>query len=119
MRAKSVCCGDCMDSSHFVESPLWNRKLLSMSQLTSRLKWIFAVITAVLAAIIVFQNLEQTKVQILFFTVEMPHAALLAVTLLVGFTLGLSASTLWKVRAWQLRNSNAKKAAQQDSPPVE
>lgn len=80
-----------------------------MSQFTSRLKWIALLIIAILATIVIFQNLSQTKVDILFFTVELPHAALLILTLLTGFLLGLSLSTLWKVRSWRARSSLAKK----------
>lgn len=79
-----------------------------MSQFASRLKWIAIVIMLVLATIVVFQNLEQTEVMVLFLPVKMPQAALLTLTLLLGFLLGLSASTLWKVRAWRARHASAK-----------
>lgn len=80
--------------------------------MTSRLKWIAFLIVVLVLVIIVFQNLAQTEVYILFFTVAMPHAALLTMTLLIGFALGLSAKTLWKVRAWRARSSAKKEAAQ-------
>lgn len=91
-----------------------------MSQFASRLKWIAIVIVVVLATIVVFQNLAQTKVEVLFFTVEMPHAALLTLTLLLGFLLGLSASTLWKVRAWRARHTSTKhESVKKDAGKVE
>ena len=82
-----------------------------MSQLTSRLKWITFLVVVVILTIIVFQNLTQTEVYILFFTLAMPHAALLTMTLFIGFALGLSASALWKVHAWRVRATHAKKEA--------
>ncbi len=80
-----------------------------MSRIASRLKWFALLVVVVLAIIVVFQNLAQTKVDILFFTVEMPHAALLMLTLLTGFMVGLSASALWKMRTWRARSTLAKK----------
>jgi len=91
-----------------------------MSQFASRLKWIVIIIVVVLATIVVFQNLGPTKVEVLFFTREMPHAVLLTLTLLLGFLLGLSASTLWKVRAWRARHTSAKhESVKKDAGKVE
>lgn len=90
-----------------------------MSQFASRLKWIAIVIMLVLATIVVFQNLEQTEVMVLFLPVKMPQAALLTLTLLLGFLLGLSASTLWKVRAWRARHTSVKhESVKQDAGKV-
>ena len=44
---------------------------------------------AVLAVIVIFQNTENVKTQVLFWTIEMPRAALLSVTMLAGFTGGV------------------------------
>jgi uncharacterized integral membrane protein len=55
------------------------------------------LIAVALLVIVVFQNLERSTVQLLFFTVELPQAAVLSVTLAVGFLLGLSAPALWRL----------------------
>ena len=68
---------------------------------------IFIVVSLVLV-IIVFQNLAQTEVRLLFKTVNMPQAALLAATLLVGFCMGFFANALWKMRAWRAKAKAAK-----------
>ncbi len=44
---------------------------------------------AVLIMIVVFQNMESVKTDILFFSVTMPRAFLLALTALGGFVVGL------------------------------
>ena len=44
---------------------------------------------AVLAVIVIFQNTEDVKTHLLFWTIEMPRAALLSVTVLAGFTGGV------------------------------
>lgn len=74
-----------------------------------RVKWITYLIVVLLVLIIVFQNLAQTEVHLLFAKVTMPQAALLTVMLLVGFGLGLSARALWKVRgAWKKARNKPK-----------
>lgn len=54
-----------------------------------KLKIVAAFILAVLAIVIIVQNVEPVAVQILFVTVTMPRAALLAITLLVGIAIGI------------------------------
>lgn len=72
-----------------------------MRWLMTRLKWGSLIVVLILLIIIVFQNLEPIKVTLLFATVTLPQAAVLTITLLVGFLLGLAAQALWRMRAWQ------------------
>jgi lipopolysaccharide assembly protein A len=55
----------------------------------SKVQLVIAAVLATMAVIILFQNVEPVPVKLLFVTVTMPRAALLAVTLLAGFTLGV------------------------------
>lgn len=61
-----------------------------------KVKPVLALVLIAAVLVIVFQNTESVSTKILFMTVTMPRAALIAVTLLVGilvgilFTLGLS-----------------------------
>ena len=64
---------------------------LNRFELMRRLKWILFFVVLTLLIIIVFQNLAETEVHLLFSTVTMPEAALLTITLAVGFGLGLAA----------------------------
>ena len=50
---------------------------------------IAAAIVALLILIVVLQNLDQAPTRILFFTITMPRALLLFITLLIGFVIGL------------------------------
>ena len=54
-------------------------------------KVIAALLLTVLVIVIVLQNTEPVETRLLFMTVTMPRAALLALTTLVGFALGLLA----------------------------
>lgn len=61
----------------------------------TKLKIGIATILSVLFIIIIIQNTESVSTRLLFMTVEMPRAALLFVTMLFGFVIGLlSAFTL-------------------------
>ncbi|MEM7474415.1 MAG: LapA family protein [Planctomycetota bacterium] len=71
-----------------------------------QVRWILLLSLIVLFLIVVFQNLEATKLQLVFFTFEPPLALLLSITLALGFVLGLLAPAMWKVRNW--RNSKSK-----------
>jgi uncharacterized integral membrane protein len=62
--------------------PIWKRPRV-----------ILGVVVAVLAIIVVLQNTEDVSTRILFFSVAMPRAVLLFVTLLVGFILGMVVAT--------------------------
>lgn len=53
------------------------------------LKIVLVAIVAVLTLVVVLQNTAQVETRLLFVTVTMPRAILLAVTLLIGFVIGL------------------------------
>lgn len=63
----------------------------------AKLKWLMFALIVIVLLIVVFQNLSQTSVTVLLWSVELPQAALLTATLIIGFLLGLSATTLRKV----------------------
>jgi putative membrane protein len=50
---------------------------------------IVILVVAVLILIVILQNMEPVSTRILFVTVTMPRAALLFMTLVVGFIIGL------------------------------
>jgi uncharacterized integral membrane protein len=50
---------------------------------------IIAAVVALLILVVVLQNLDQAPTRILFFTITMPRALLLFITLLIGFIIGL------------------------------
>ena len=52
-------------------------------------KNIFVFVLAMVGIIIAFQNTDQVETQILFFTITMPRAVLLFLTLLIGFITGM------------------------------
>ena len=54
----------------------------------SRTKLMVAAIIAVLTLIVVLQNIQPVETHLLFITITMPRAFLLAATLAVGFVLG-------------------------------
>ena len=54
-----------------------------------RWKLVVALAMAMTTLIVVLQNTEPVETQLLFTSVTMPRALLLAITLLVGFVLGL------------------------------
>ncbi|MCA8922802.1 MAG: DUF1049 domain-containing protein, partial [Planctomycetes bacterium] len=54
-----------------------------------KLKLGLAGVLAVLMIVLVLQNTEVVQTRLLFMTVEMPRAALLLVTLLVGVVIGM------------------------------
>ena len=58
----------------------------------SRIKLISLLVLAVLAILLVLQNTQGVATRLLFVTVTMPLAALLALTLLVGFAAGVLAA---------------------------
>ena len=59
--------------------------------------WAIAVL-AILAVIIVIQNIPAAKVRLLFATVEMPLAILLIITLGLGFSAGMITAGVWFAR---------------------
>jgi uncharacterized integral membrane protein len=50
-------------------------------------KW-SGVVIAIVLIIIIFQNVEPVITQLLFVSIKMPRAALLVITLAIGFFLG-------------------------------
>lgn len=57
--------------------------------LYQKIRLCILVIIAVLAVIIIFQNTDEVKTQLLFWSFEMPRAALLSVATLIGFAGGV------------------------------
>ena len=55
----------------------------------TKLKIIVMAVIGLLTLIVVLQNTEEVKTRLLFVNVEMPRAALLFGTLLIGFLLGV------------------------------
>lgn len=55
---------------------------------SAQFKLITAVVLVVLTVIVVLQNTAPVETRILFMTMEMPRAALLALTLLIGMLTG-------------------------------
>lgn len=66
-----------------------------------------------LAGLVIGQNLEPVKTNLLVRSLEMPLAALLVCTLLIGYTLGLLTAALWKVRSWRAEALAARHQAAQ------
>ncbi len=58
----------------------------------SRIKLISLLVLAVMAILLVLQNTQVVATRLLFVTVTMPLAALLALTLLIGFAAGVLAA---------------------------
>jgi lipopolysaccharide assembly protein A len=54
-----------------------------------------ALAATLLMAIIIAQNTAAVETKILFMTLTMPRAALLAVTLLIGVAIGIAATLHW------------------------
>ncbi len=61
----------------------------------SKIKIYTTLIAAALMAIIIAQNTTVVETKILFVTIAMPRAALLAVTLLIGIVTGISLALGW------------------------
>lgn len=66
-----------------------------MKDSIQRVKLIGSAILALLALVIILQNTQSVETRILFISVVMPRAALLIVTLVIGFVLGILAS--WRI----------------------
>lgn len=54
-----------------------------------RLRVVLIAVVGALMLIVVLQNMETVETDILFFTISMPRAVLLALTALGGFVVGL------------------------------
>jgi len=62
---------------------------MKMDAIMPKLKLVALLVLAVLAIVLVIQNTQAVVTQLLFVTVSMPLAALLALTLLIGFAGGV------------------------------
>ena len=82
-----------------------------MHWLLVRLKWACLLLTLAVLIIVVFQNLEPMTVTLLFTTATLPQAAVLTITLIIGFLLGLATQALWRMRAWQKGRARESKEA--------
>ena len=76
----------------------------------TKVKLVAALVLAILAIIVVFQNMEPVATQLLFITIEMPRAAMLALTLLVGIAIGVFATLVVSAR----RNRGIKPSEPED-----
>jgi lipopolysaccharide assembly protein A len=54
-----------------------------------RFKLVAILVLLVLVLVVILQNTEQISTRILFVTVTMPHAALLALTVFIGIVVGV------------------------------
>ena len=62
---------------------------MKMDAIIPKLKLVALLVLAVLAIVLVIQNTQAVVTRLLFVTVSMPLAALLALTLLIGFAGGV------------------------------
>ncbi|MBR9980955.1 MAG: LapA family protein [Desulfatitalea sp.] len=76
----------------------------------TKVKLVAALVLAILAIIVVFQNMDPVATQLLFITIEMPRAAMLALTLLVGIAIGVFATLVVSAR----RNRGIKESEPED-----
>ena len=74
-------------------------KKITQYPLKTKLKLSAALGLIIIVLIVIFQNTEPVETQVLFFTITMPRATLLAVTMLVGVAEGIIIAlgmTKWK-----------------------
>ena len=64
-------------------------------------KFTVLLVLLLVAGLVIGQNLEPVKTNLLVRSLEMPLAVLLVCTLLIGYVLGLLTTALWKVRSWR------------------
>ena len=60
-----------------------------MAKSKTNTKTIVTIVLLVLLLIVIIQNSEETPTVILFWTITMPRALLLGITLLIGIVMGL------------------------------
>ncbi len=65
---------------------------------SKQVKIFIMAVLAVLAIVIVLQNMAATTTTILFADIKMPLAILLIVTMGIGFAVGLNAAGVWYAR---------------------
>jgi len=61
-------------------------------------KVVLVAILALLAVIVLLQNMATVETKLLFWAIPMPRALLLLITLGIGFVAGLLAATIWDAR---------------------
>ena len=76
-----------------------------------RFKLTVMIVMLLIISVIVMQNLEPVKTNLIVGALEMPLAALLVCTLLSGYILGLLTTALWKVRSWRTEALAARRQA--------
>lgn len=74
----------------------------------NRLKWIFLALLLVFCLIVIFQNIEPTEVRLLTMSFTLPQAALLMITLGVGYVMGLLTPTFRRMVSWRTNSKKAK-----------
>ncbi len=65
----------------------------------TKIKFYASLLILLLAAVIFLQNTETVDTRILFFTVSMPRAALLIISLLTGFAAGFATGAFYRARS--------------------
>ncbi len=74
----------------------------------NRLKWLLLVVLLVFCLIVIFQNIEPTEIRMLTMSFQLPQAALLLITLAIGFLMGLLTPTFRKFVSWRAQSKKAK-----------
>lgn len=84
-----------------------------MRGIATQLKLFFVALAAIVILVVTFQNMETVETRILFVSMEMPRAVLLAATFLIGFAVGVITTT------WITRKRDRKAAPPQKQPAPE
>jgi len=74
----------------------------------NKVKWIFLTVLLVFCLIVIFQNIELTEVRLLTMSFQLPQAALLLITLAMGFAMGLLTPAFRKVVSWRSHTKKPK-----------
>lgn len=78
-----------------------------------QIKVTVAIVLLLVVGLVIVQNWEPAKTNVLLWTLQPPLAALLIGTLLIGYGLGLLTTALLKVRTWRSEALAARKLASQ------
>jgi uncharacterized membrane protein YciS (DUF1049 family) len=79
-------------------------------------KLVLLLALLLVVGLVIGQNLEPVKTNLLVRSLEMPLAALLVCTLLIGYALGLLTAAVWKVRSWRAQALAARQLAAANKP---
>ena len=71
---------------------------LKQATATAKVKFGVAAFLAIVIGIIILQNTEPVETRLLFMSITMPRAALLAMTLLIGVAAGILLTLGWSAR---------------------